>query len=459
MLSTETHRAAEVDAGPALFDRTVGIQPLGDQRNHRVRRTWIELGAVRPFQMRSIAGELDDSHLHPKTDTEVGNVVLPRETRGRDLALDTALTETAGDQNRVHTAQAFHTARLQLFRIDVMDIDVASRFYPGMHQGLVERLVRLGEVDVFADHGDIHLALHLVQAIDHCLPFAQISRRYVQAQMIDDDLIQILGMQHQRDPVDAVGVDRRDHGAFRDIGEQGNLAPFAIRYRAVGPAHQHVRLDADRAQFLDGMLGRLGLDLTSRRDIGHQGQVHEEDIFAPHLDAHLTDRLKERQGLDVADRASDLDQRYVRITGAAQDALLDFVGDMRNHLHCATQIIATSFLADDVVVDLPGGEIVVPPHGGADETFVVPQVEIRLRTIVGDKHLAVLKRTHGAGIHIDIGIQLDHRDLQATGFKQSTEGGRGNTFAEGRHNAARNKYAFSHAPEGSTEVETDGTKR
>jgi hypothetical protein len=51
------------------------------------------------------------------------------------------------------------------------------------------------------------------------------------------------------------------------------------------------------------------------------------------------------------------------------------------------------------------------------ETLIVTQVEIRFGTVVGDKHLAVLEGIHGAGIDIDVGIQLLKRYRQAPGFR------------------------------------------
>src|SRR3546814_16935013 len=74
---------------------------------------------------------------------------------------------------------------------------------------------------------------------------------------------------------------------------------------------QDIGLDADRAQLLDGVLRRLGLQLARRGNEGHQRAVDVNRLAAPGLEAELADRFEERQALDVADRAADLDQHEI----------------------------------------------------------------------------------------------------------------------------------------------------
>ena len=59
------------------------------------------------------------------------------------------------------------------------------------------------------------------------------------------------------------------------------------------------------------------------------------------------------------------------------------------------------------------------------------QIQIGLGTILGDEHLAVLERAHGPWVHIQVGVELEHRDLEAPRFQQGAQGSRRNTFAEG----------------------------
>ncbi len=68
-------------------------------------------------------------------------------------------------------------------------------------------------------------------------------------------------------------------------------------------------------------------------------------LVAAELDAHLADRLEERQRLDVADRAADLDHADVGIARAELDAALDLVGDVRDDLHRGAEIVAAALLA------------------------------------------------------------------------------------------------------------------
>jgi hypothetical protein len=51
----------------------------------------------------------------------------------------------------------------------------------------------------------------------------------------------------------------------------------------------------------------------------------------------------------------------------------------------------------------------------------VPKIEIRLGTIVRDIDLSMLERAHRPRIHVDVGIQLHHRDLQAAGLEERRE--------------------------------------
>ena len=73
--------------------------------------------------------------------------------------------------------------------------------------------------------------------------------------------------------------------------------------------------------------------------------MHEHHPLAAELVADLADRFEERQALDVADRAADLDQDEV-LVGIGEDEFLDGVGDVRDHLHRGAEIFAAALPGD-----------------------------------------------------------------------------------------------------------------
>ena len=191
--------------------------------------------------------------------------------------------------------------------------------------------------------------------------------------------------------------------------------------RLIGTTQQDIRLNADGAQFLDRVLRRFGLDLSGCLDERHQGEVHEQGIVVPEFHAHLPDRFQEGQRLDITHRAANLDQCDIGISGTLMDRPLDLVGDVRNHLHRSAQIVAATLLANHVLVDLTRSEVVAAGHPDANETLVVPQIEVGLRPIGCDEHLTMLKRAHRTRIHIDIGIQLEQRHFEAAGLQDRSQ--------------------------------------
>src|SRR5262249_27584953 len=133
--------------------------------------------------------------------------------------------------------------------------------------------------------------------------------------------------------------------------------------------------------------------------------------------------FEKRKGLDVADRAADFDDDHVNAFGNFLDDGFDLVGDVRNHLHRFSEIVAAALFRENGFVDAPGGPVIVAGELGVRESLVVPQVEICLRAVFGHKHFAVLKRTHRAGIDVEIRIALLKGDFETATFEETTDGG------------------------------------
>ena len=71
------------------------------------------------------------------------------------------------------------------------------------------------------------------------------------------------------------------------------------------------------------------------------------DVVAADVVAELPDRLEEREDLDVADGAADLGDHDVDVVGGqAGDAVLDLVGDVRDHLHGLAEVVAAALVGE-----------------------------------------------------------------------------------------------------------------
>jgi len=65
--------------------------------------------------------------------------------------------------------------------------------------------------------------------------------------LINHDVIQPLLTQQQRDPVNGVGINRRNHRFLGDIGKQRDFASITGWNRLLGTANQNVGLNSDGA--------------------------------------------------------------------------------------------------------------------------------------------------------------------------------------------------------------------
>jgi hypothetical protein len=74
----------------------------------------------------------------------------------------------------------------------------------------------------------------------------------------------------------------------------------------------------------------------------------------------------------------------------------------------------------------------------------MPQVEIGLGPIVGDEHFAVLVRTHGPGVDVDVRVELLQRDFVAMAFEQTADGCCRKPFTERRYDTACHENVLRH---------------
>ena len=427
----EPHRAAHV--GDLLL--------LGQQVDDRVGGVRVELARVRALHPDDVAGEVRDRHLHAEADAQVRDPLLAGDPGGLDLALDPALAEAAGDQDAVGlldpVADLLVVERL---RVDPVDLDAAAVHEAGVAQRLDDRQVGVLELDVLADERDPDRARLLRGGglVDHALPRAQVGRLGLEAEVLEHEVVDALGLEVERHLVDQVDVARGHDRLDGEAGEQRDLLADVVRQPALGAADHHVGLDADPAQLVDRVLRRLRLQLARVADVRHQREVDEHAAAPADVDRELPDRLEERQRLDVADRAADLRDDDVDVLALADelDPVLDLVGDVRDDLDGAAEVVAAPLLADHRVVDRARGHVRGARRVRVGEALVVAEVQVGLGAVLGDEHLAVLERRHRAGVDVDVRVELLEGDLQPPGDQQAADRGRCDALAERRDDAA-----------------------
>ena len=191
------------------------------------------------------------------------------------------------------------------------------------------------------------------------------------------------------------------------------------------------------------MLGGLALEFAAAGDLDDQRHMDEEHVAPGPLRVHLADRLQEGLGLDVAHGAADLGDDHVHILGGhGVDPALDLVGDMGDDLDRSAQIVAPALPVQNGPVDLAGGDGGVAGEVLVHEPLIVTQIQIRLGAVVGDKDFSVLIGAHGAGVHIDIGVELLVAHPQAPLLEQTAQGCGADALAQSGDHAAGDEYEF-----------------
>ena len=350
-----------------------------------------------------------------------------------DLALDAADAEAARHADGVDLGQVAGGALLGLALVgghpDQLDLGLVGEAAGPKRLGHGQ--VGVGQVDVLADQRDGDLLRRVVHPAQQVVPDGPVHVAEGQVEPAYDVGVESLGVQHLRDVVDRRSVRGVDHGLLVDVAHQRDLALHRVGDLPVGAADDRVGLDTDRAQRGDGVLGRLGLQLAGRADVGHQGDVQEEAVVAADVVSDLPGGLEERQRLDVADRAADLGDHHVDVgAGHRADPLLDLVGDVRDHLDGLAEVVAAALLGDHLGVDLAGGDVGPAGEVGVEEALVVADVEVGLGAVVGHEDLTVLERVHRPGVHVEVGVELLHRDAEATGLQQAAQRGSRQPLAE-----------------------------
>src|SRR5436190_87245 len=419
---------------PAQVVDAEQVAQLVDDVGRRVRRA---LGGVGVGQAADVPRVFDGGPLEAVADPEIGDAALARNLRRAHHAARAAVAEAAGHQDAVGAVEELLAAGLlERFGLDPADVDLQAVLEPAVVQGFVQALVRILVTDVLADDVNRQLVGGIADPVDQIAPVLHLRFGLRQVQALEDDAVEPFLGEHRRHLVDARHVPGGDDRLGVDVAEERDLSLDVVVEVAVGAAEEDIGLDADRAQVAHAVLRRLGLQLAGGADERHQRQVDVERVVAADVLAQLADRFHERQALDVADRAADFDEDDVHVLRHGLDRVLDLVGDVRDDLHGAPEVVAAPLLLNDRQVNLPGGPVAVARRHLVGETLVVAEVEVGFRAVVGHIHFAVLVRAHRSRVDVDVGVELQQGDPVAVPFEKRADGGRGQAFAERGHYTA-----------------------
>ena len=224
------------------------------------------------------------------------------------------------------------------FGTDPLEFDLGPVVETSVLQRFDDRQVGVGEFDVLADQADLDGVRRSFDLGDDAFPRRQVDL-VVDAQHVAHERVEAFVVENQRQLVDVVGVGGVDDRFVLDVTHLGDLAFQVVRERFFGAAHDHVGGDPSAAQLAHRVLGRLGLLLAGRPDVGHERDVDVADVVASGDVAELADGFQEREDLDVTDGATDLGDDDVDVLlGDAVDAALDLVGDVGDDLDRLAEI-------------------------------------------------------------------------------------------------------------------------
>ena len=215
-----------------------------------------------------------------------------------------------------------------------------------MSQRLAHGQIGIRKLYVFPDDRNRDRLLRQKDPFHHFFPGAHIRFPGPDTQQVAYGLVHSLFMKQERHFINASGCTVLKNAVRGYAAEQSDLAADLPRNRFFTAADDHIRLNPQSRQLLDGMLRGFGFQLSGRLKIGNQRHVNIQDIFPAHFRAQLPCGFQKRQGFNVSHRAPDFRYDYIRRVlspGYQQHAPLDFIGNMRDHLDGGPQILAASF--------------------------------------------------------------------------------------------------------------------
>ena len=140
------------------------------------------------------------------------------------------------------------------------------------------------ECGVLPDERDRDLGLRVAEPCDHLLPLREIRFRIREVESLKNHIGDMLVLEHQRRLVKFRHREVLYDAVFLYVAEESEFVDDVFVYRGIDADDDHVGSDAQRPQFLDGVLRRLGLMLFGAWDERYERDVDEEAVFLTDLE-------------------------------------------------------------------------------------------------------------------------------------------------------------------------------
>ena len=424
----------------------------GHEINDLMGALFVELAGVCIGHPGHIPGVLNDGNLHTKANSEEGQIVGPGVVCGGNHTCNAPVTEAAGNDDAVQSGKLHGYAfRGNALGINPVNVNVRIQGVACVAHSLGYGQVSVMKLHILAHQANLYMVCAAFDALHHLGPFAQVRFGGIDVQFTADHAGEIGFFQHQRGLVQTGQGDVLDNAVGLHIAEHGNLFENGLLQRLIAAQDDDVRSDAHALQFLYGVLGGLGLMLVGTTQERDQGYMNKQAVFMTNLQGDLSDGFQEGLGFNVANGAANFCDDHVRIGLLAHpvDEVFDLVGHMGDDLNRGAKVFAPAFFVQHVPVDLTGGQVGVFVQILVNEPLIVTQVQVRFRTVLGDVDLTMLVGTHGARVHINVGVQLLCGYFQASGLQQTAQRGGRNALAKTGDHAAGHKNILRHISESS----------
>ena len=206
--------------------------------------------------------------------------------------------------------------------------------------------------------------------------------------------------------------------ACRYITEQGDFVLDAVVQRMFGTADENIRLNAHSLELFYTCLSRFGFHFLRSAKIRNQGYMDQDDIFMPHIMLELTKRFQERLTFDIAYGSAYFNDCNLCVGSGwvSVKTAFDFVCDMGNDLDGSSSEVSPAFLLQNRPVNFTGCNIGISGKTFINKTFIMSEIEIGFRTVIGYEYFSVLYRIHGSRVNVDIWIEFLHGDRVAACF-------------------------------------------